>query len=376
MRRYFVTLIAFNALIFVLSARGQTTGSAQTYAVGPLTLCSGELVEVLAYNPDTLSRSVDVELVDYETGRTVDRSTTYIGAGRGTRLGASIDRAYVDELPKTATPDCRKAGVVTLVVIPPHDQAASRPVYFSGRLLSARDLTREQTYGRRVSFGVVEMSAPGRATTAPVALDGPATLRIANVGDSSALVTATVKDAIEGAVITSRTATVAAKKWLPSNFNFELASLPDAAVVELEVRPEVAGAELDARLAIAIEAPTPAGEVAMEELTLAHEGFELARERTAVDRVYFNYDHFHNSTDGSSVFKGEVVGIEPQYVTGGESTAPEGFEQTRERTPADRVVFNHDHFQNAAVSNGMQDEDITEEQLSNANEAEFAKGKP
>ncbi len=278
MRRYIVALAVINALIFAISAHAESPE--QVYTVGPLTLCRGDLVEAAAYNPETLSRSIEVRLVDFESGRTVDRATTFVGGGRGARVRAGVGGVYVDRLPEPQEPDCREAIVGTVVILVYSDPSASKPVYFSGRFLSARDLTSEQTYGRHSSYGLVTATDETRATSAPLFIgDGRSIVRIANFGSTSATVTAVVKNAVDGSVVATYAATVtpAGQSRITASrtvFGIDAGAVRDA-VVELEVRPEVAGTRLDAALALSVETATEAkgggNTVAMEEIVIVHE---------------------------------------------------------------------------------------------------------
>ncbi len=322
MRRYIVALISLNALIFVLSARAEEAG----YSMGPLTLCRGETVEIVAYNPAQLSRELSAKIVDFDSGRTRYEVETFVGTQRGVRLQAGLDGIEVDGRRRLQTTDCGRPEVVTVVVTPADDPGDAQPIAFSGRLLTAQDMKEEQIYARRTSFGAVRAFGATRATTTPFFVGAEsATLRVANLGSTSAVVTALVRDAVGGSALSTTTFVVAAGESAGrvTGYFTEVSGLgSEHELIELDIQPETPGAQLDTLLAVSLGTANdtsigteeitivhefiertqvqqdgrPAGssgDVAMEELTIANEGFKMDQKRVPIDRRFFQYNYFN-----------------------------------------------------------------------------------
>ena len=292
--------------IFALSVFGMlTTIAAQPaepiyiWIVGPVELCESQALMQTFFNPEEYTVSQQVELIDTGSGRIIDSRKITLLPGRGVSLAYQQGRITTDadlnEMPDT----CRTTRSVVVVVATENMKAESaapvrsRVHYVGGRNLSHRVFPQEQSYSRRVVSGLFSTQNASRGTSAPFHVEAGAeiTARLMNVGHLGGAVTLEIVDAINGTIIAAKTVyldpgpdqqTPAVNAFAEFTFQSEAGGRiayikrhsPDAGD---PASGDPGPTEAPAAIAVSfqIDNNSAHSEVAIQQLTLAHEGIQF-----------------------------------------------------------------------------------------------------
>jgi len=203
-----VLALSFFGMLTAMAA--QSSESISTF--GPVDLCESQAVIHTIFNPHEYTITKHVDWIDTRSGRVIDSRSIVLLPGRGASVVYQQGRITLDaDLNKM--PDTCRATRSFVAILGSGDikaqpaEVRSSVHYFEGRLLSARDLTREQSYSRRVISGVFAAENSSRAVSKPFHVEAASdiTVRLMNVGHTGGAFTVEIADAITGTIVAAKT---------------------------------------------------------------------------------------------------------------------------------------------------------------------------